>query len=399
MLMDSPSEWFWDDIDVADFPRLEYSKRDVRRAGDALKTDLVWSDESSNEDIFQIFAIANNWRASHELPMRSIRAGLIWRLRTLNVEFVTAARVKRMSSIRKKLIRRPENLIQIQDLGGCRAIVPSIGDVTNAVLLEKERSRHRFRREDDYITNPKADGYRSHHLVFDYCGEGERESFDGRRIEIQLRTELQHSWATAVEAAGLLLDQDLKAGVGDEDWLRLFVLMSAEIAYSENCPLPPNMPDRQSRIDEICELNNHLGAAGMLDNFQQSVKYIETYATDAWRKPTHFMIEYNNDTLTVEVTAYSSPTRGTAAFDNGERLDRARNKAENNRVFVEAEKVASLRKAYPNYFGDVELFKAQLQRVSNGEMVQPFVLPPQQTAPDAREKPDLRWWFGGRRRR
>jgi hypothetical protein len=36
---------------------------DVRRAGQALATDLIWTDETA-ETIRQVFRIANNWRDS-----------------------------------------------------------------------------------------------------------------------------------------------------------------------------------------------------------------------------------------------------------------------------------------------------------------------------------------------
>jgi hypothetical protein len=48
---------------VPEFPRLEYTMGDVRRAGEALATDLIWTDETA-ETIRQVFRIANNWRDS-----------------------------------------------------------------------------------------------------------------------------------------------------------------------------------------------------------------------------------------------------------------------------------------------------------------------------------------------
>jgi hypothetical protein len=48
---------------VPEFPHLEYTMRDVRRAGEALATDLIWTDETA-ETIRQVFRTANNWRDS-----------------------------------------------------------------------------------------------------------------------------------------------------------------------------------------------------------------------------------------------------------------------------------------------------------------------------------------------
>jgi hypothetical protein len=57
---------------VPEFPRLEYTMGDVRRVGQALATDLIWTDEAA-ETIRQVFRVANNWRVSHAYPMRKIR--------------------------------------------------------------------------------------------------------------------------------------------------------------------------------------------------------------------------------------------------------------------------------------------------------------------------------------
>jgi hypothetical protein len=88
---------------VPEIPRLEYTMGDVRRAGQALATDLIWTDETA-ETIRQVFIIANNWRDSHAYPMRKIRNELSRQIRTLNkiVGRFTVARLKRMPSIRRK---------------------------------------------------------------------------------------------------------------------------------------------------------------------------------------------------------------------------------------------------------------------------------------------------------
>ena len=57
---------------MPEFPRLEYTMGDVRRAGQALATDLIWTDETA-ETIRQVFRVANNWRVSHAYPMRKTR--------------------------------------------------------------------------------------------------------------------------------------------------------------------------------------------------------------------------------------------------------------------------------------------------------------------------------------
>ena len=181
--------------------------------GEIIAGELPWNDETAPQ-ISDAFHIANNWRDAHAYPMRSIRYSLMWFMRHHDLEGVTVARFKRMQAIRLKLSRIPHNLNQLQDLGGCRAILPSIADVRKRVDLLHDRSRHHLRAEDDYIASPKTDGYRSHHLMLLYRGRGPATVHDDRRIEVQIRTRLQHSWATAVKAVGLFrgeLDRKLEA--------------------------------------------------------------------------------------------------------------------------------------------------------------------------------------------
>jgi ppGpp synthetase/RelA/SpoT-type nucleotidyltranferase len=72
--------------------------------------------------------------------------------------------------------------------------------------------------EKDYIQSSRdADGYRSLHLIYKYRNI-KNPSYDGLRIELQIRTKLQHIWATAVETMGTLLGQALKYRQGEEAW-------------------------------------------------------------------------------------------------------------------------------------------------------------------------------------
>jgi hypothetical protein len=62
--------------------------------------------------------------------------------------------------------------------------------------------------------------------------------YDGQRIEIQIRSKLQHLWATAVETAQIFTGQALKSKVknASADWLRFFALTSSAFALREETP-------------------------------------------------------------------------------------------------------------------------------------------------------------------
>lgn len=325
--------------------------------------------------------------------MRSVRCQLIWYIRKLGLEGITGARLKRMQAIRRKLRRDdlPQSLNQLQDLGGCRAVLASIADVRKLVNELRDHSRHGSPLEDDYILKPKTDGYRSHHLIYKYSGRGGAKVHDGRRIEIQIRTRLQHSWATAVEAVGLFRGENLKGNQGSRQWLRLFKLMSAEFAFTERCAEPPDVPARRERISEIRELDRVLQAASILQNLSYAVRWTDEAITPS-TQPTYYLIKFDNVSKEVDVEPYFVPKSAVASYDNAESFDNKSGKDTTNIVLVEADKIENLKNAYPNYFGDVQLFKVQLSNITKGKQAQEYIVRPQETIiPRPKENPDLSW--------
>lgn len=381
---------------VTDFPVLEFSNKRVLRAGEALRGNLVWMPETKDE-IVDIFRVASSWRDSHAFPMRSIRGEVSTRMVQLGLDGITVARIKRMTSIRRKLRRLPYKLNQIQDLGGVRSILASMEQVHRLAKMLRAETRNEYYDEDDYLNNPKVGGYRSLHIIYKFNGTGESSVFDGRRIEIQVRTRLQHAWATAVEAIGLLKNQELKAGEGDPDWLRLFELISAEFALAENCPEPPNVPPRPQRIKEIRELDQKLGAVNVLESLRFAAYSLNRIRTD---RINFYLVEYDHDNATVDVRSKFAPKEilldyGARELENNIKTNKIRDV-----VLIEAEKVEDLKNAYPNYFGDVQVFTKNLRYITKGKKAIEYTMPPIYSAPRSTEKPgDLSWLRPGRHRR
>lgn len=377
-------------VDVADYPRSSYSIREVRRAGEAIAGDLVWTDESAPA-IREAFRIANNWRDAHAYPMRSIRHSLIWHMRKNGLDGITAARLKRMQAIRRKLRRVRWNLNQLQDLGGCRVILPNISDVRSLAQIVQDDVRHDVHAHDDYVQHPKDDGYRSRHLILKFDGRSDASIYNGRRIEVQIRTRLQHSWATAVEAVGLFRGEELKNHQGSDDWLRLFVLMSGEFAEAEGCVIPRTCPEQEERRRELGRLATSLDAVNMLETINHGVRGADLPLGYGY-KPTHYLIRYDHDTKMVYVEPKSIPAEATRSYDEAEEKGNESGIESQNIVLVEVDKVENLKRAYPNYFGDVALFLHHLQNVIVGRRIVEYSVPPRQPPPNpAGERGDLSW--------
>lgn len=381
---------------MASYPELKYSKKEINRAGQILSDPIIFTPDKQAENE-EIFRIANNWRECHAFPMRGLRLSVMHKMRHLGVNGMTAARLKRMASIRKKLSRITSNLDQINDLAGCRAILESIADVNALVEGCKSDFRHTLRgRAYDYINEPKADGYRSHHLIFGYSGRREAKKYDGMRVELQIRTRLQHSWATAVEAVGLFRNEDMKAGEGNAGWLRLFKLMSDEFAFAEGCEFAFN--GRDLRIAEIKDLNHFLGAVPVLENIRKATHYAKQHRVSIHGyKPKYYVIRYDRNAHTVDVAAYSGISEGSLSFNTLEGFVEM-GEEDASVVFVEVDKIESLAEAYPNYFGDVSLFIENLSRICGGHIALEYSMAPKEVIqPKEKELPIDPSWLRPRR--
>lgn len=143
-------------------------------------------------------------------------------------------------------------------------------------VAKNPKKRHAFLSEKDYISSPKPDGYRSHHLVYRYHSRAKKHSvYSGLKVEIQVRTKLQHAWATAVEIISTFTGQALKSNIGDECWKRFFKLMSSEIALREKRPLVPDTPvDHEELVKELRELVQKLQVQTALSGWGTGVKII-----------------------------------------------------------------------------------------------------------------------------
>nr|WP_269145004.1 RelA/SpoT domain-containing protein [Pseudosulfitobacter pseudonitzschiae] len=158
--------------------------------------------------------------------MNAFQASLRNRARQKDV--TVAQRLKRRVTIYDKLKRRPNfSLTEMQDIAGCRLIFKNIAELTSfRESYLGARFKHKLLTDDDrfdYILKPKADGYRGLHDVYEYRAARESgEPWNKLRIELQYRTIYQHAWATAVEVAGLLTENEHKFGRAADTYVEFF---------------------------------------------------------------------------------------------------------------------------------------------------------------------------------
>ena len=208
---------------MANFVKPAYSKSQVTRAGQRI---------ALNTEGFQDLVTIETWRASHAWVINTFQANLRRRSRGRNI--VVGTRLKRRATIFNKLRRFPQmQLARMQDVAGCRVIFADVASlITFRQDMHKARFSHQRKNFDDdrwnYIDHPKNDGYRGIHDVYEYdTRSAQGRPWKGLSIEIQYRTLLQHSWATAVEVAGLLTHNNPKFGQGEPAFIEFFAVARA----------------------------------------------------------------------------------------------------------------------------------------------------------------------------
>jgi hypothetical protein len=180
----------------------KHAKKRVNWAGKTLlvepppywKTDdLEMSEEYGAwlQEYIAALDIINNWRSSHNFPLNTFHIGLKRRAKIIDPNAITAQRIKRLASITAKLERFPTmTLSQMQDIGGCRAIVSSAQAVSKLCESYAESDiKHLPQQTDNYIDNPKDSGYRGVHLIYRYRAEGLQlaENRDSAAVAIAAR--------------------------------------------------------------------------------------------------------------------------------------------------------------------------------------------------------------------
>jgi hypothetical protein len=298
--------------------------------------------------------VINNWRSSHNFPLNTFQSTLRDKARDIYEHALVAQRLKRLDSIKKKLQREPQmKLTQMQDIGGCRAVLETVGHVEalrNAYF--RSRMRHVFHHPKDYIAEPKDSGYRSLHLIYTYNGEGKSQVYNGLKIELQFRSLHQHAWATAVEVAGTFQRESLKSSEGPEEWLRFFKLVSCAFARHEKSPLVPDTP---TTIEELNEEIRRL--RGELDVNRKFMAYrgaLELPDNPDLGNADYVLLVLDLEAMKLRCWGYTKEQLPEANehYINVERSVEGRGQA----VLVGLDRMQSLRRAYPNWYADTQRF-------------------------------------------
>lgn len=259
-------------------------------------------------------------------------------------------RLKRIESIQVKLKRFPTmRLSTLQDIAGLRVVIKDEKTLEKAFsTLRVLTGRHKLKRLDNYHDYPKSDGYRSFHLI--YQNEG------NLLVEVQLRTELEHIWATAVEIYGELQSTSFKTGSGNVNWLNFFALLSSYFSIKENCKpvgIHVNLSEKQIR-SQLKKLIKELNVIERLNASTNGIKITISKHNHIGRTGKYAIIELDLvlKTTTVELFNKKDVNKAIEIYTKKELA--ITNSTKKNVVFVNVDDIEKIQNSYPNYFLDTK---------------------------------------------
>lgn len=355
-----------------------YTKGRIDWAGEILAKENPFADGNiAIDEYFEAVDIVGNWRAIHSYPLQAMKMLLKRRAKRVCPTAIVAQRLKRLASIRLKLRLSKDagnhpSLSQMQDIGGCRAIVDTVDQVRHVEALFSEALRknpHRgsqHSKKFDYITNPKRNGYRGTHLVYRFRSDSpEHSCYNGQRVEIQLRSRMQHHWATAVETYSTFTGEAMKSNIGSEEWKRFFTLVSSTIAISERTSIVPGTAASMSEIvPELKVLYTKLNVNNVLAGWSAATKWTkdEEVKDKDFQQAAVYLLVLNSEEFSVTVTPYKNDALANA---NAHYAKIEKEQPKLQAVLVSVDSVAALRTAYPNYFLDTSAFLKKVEQVLN----------------------------------
>ena len=340
----------------------------IRKIGEKLREGIELTEEEKLE--------FDNFREAHNIIIKLFTIEL--KKVNFSQHHLTASRNKRIETIISKLCR-PEKpkLDRIHDIAGTRIIFENIKSLEdyidileNTELVNFKEKINEDKNRYNYIKNPKSDGYRSIHKVFYYSSNipystlnEKRFNLENKKIELQLRTRLQHIWATTVEIYDIINKSNIKTGTHNK-------LETKEGLFFKKCSLvfegieSNDVEKIKININEIfrdkdlVEIYNRLKGIKNIKNIQlpKTLGSDEVFIliTDLNKGKTTFFttdpIEKNDKQDTFLINA------------SYRRLEEKNTKGEYILLLLTLGDIKKLKNVYPNYFLNTNKFISILKK-------------------------------------
>ncbi|ENW06716.1 RelA/SpoT family protein [Acinetobacter beijerinckii] len=195
----------------------------------------------------EIASLLNEKRLEREQYIQFVIDKLKTELGAHDIQSEISGRVKHIYSIYRKMKSKNLSFDQLYDIRAVRVLVQNVPDCYHALGIVHQLWRHIPNQFDDYVTNPKANGYRSLHTAV---------IAENKSLEVQIRTFEMHNEAEL----GVCSHFNYKEGAKNTDHSfnhRLHSLRAVLEHYQERTETTPHGEDDESNgIDQIQDFEN-----------------------------------------------------------------------------------------------------------------------------------------------
>jgi len=332
------------------------SKEAITRSGKVIRSYMEELKSTaikniSEEEFREALLVLKQYRENHIPYLVFFSSLLESKLNRLQIfeQSIVSSRSKRLESIANKLVvKKTMRLAQMDDVVGIRVTLPNI-NILNQFLYDKcscEIVNSECVFDDfhttNYISKPKEDGYRGIHQIFK-C-KTDRNSYV--RLELQIRTKIQHEWATVVEILGSLKHVSFKAGQGDKKYLHFLVLSSVLFSIEEGVATVAAYAELTPA--EVCAKLNKLDKELQVIETLRSFNSIPSPKNNVEAK--YYLIQLDLNTHETTILPYNDEHDANEDYVKLEQTYQGSDRFDV--VLVSVDDVNKIEEAYPNYFLD-----------------------------------------------
>lgn len=372
------------------------SRTQATKAGRVIAQFSEGNPKYSETDYSQAIETLQTWRGQFLRPTENAFSCLIRDANQEAVPAVASYRLKRQTSIVKKLCRKHSHhkLGELDDIGGCRLIVNNLTDlrrIVTAVQHDSQLGDKGLTKHKNYILTPEKSGYRSYHYLSRIANP--EDPGKNYRVEIQIRTFLEHYWATALETFSEISGINLKdpeildhTSVAPPSKIKayqtIFAYISQLFALQEGTGLISGIPTNEKDIKSY--LQDSPVFRTIIDELSAAQGEVSAPPQASQTSSAKlFLLEFSPDDQMINVQAFSNMGAALEAYDESENPNLSSKDAgkdtkqkgtgedvqthhelelSTNTVLAYANGRDNLERAYPNYRLDQRHFLEALQR-------------------------------------
>jgi len=327
---------------------MELSKTLIDNAGRSLSRDT-----ETDVDKYILHTDAfDEYRKNHLEPLSQMTVELQHWLSQYGNEYFIAQRLKRKPQILRKLRRFSVRLSQLQDIGGARIIVNQNSDVDAFVNFLKERLEGsedlKVVKMTDYRGEGREDsGYRAYHVVLDK---------EGYKMELQIRSRIQHYWAETIERTSVVYGHYLKELDGDPLVIQYFKTLSdlfseIESGRKPDAALKTKVEELRIKSEKIIQnadkknVFNSFVNEGVIKDLEKTEKRLSESGLNNWI----FVFNWNIGSFVTWELITNDPEEAIKRYVDYENRYTSENGFEV--VLVGSSHVATVRQTHSHYFG------------------------------------------------